>query len=93
MDTHNVGRYENVVWYICSLNKDEIVTMTITVKTLAVGNVGNVVVVKSEYEILKSYNTFNNIKYIYDLCVVWASPAQTFRAVDCYFGVVGHSFF
>ena len=55
--SYNVGKYEDGVWYIGSLNKDDIVQLTLTVKTLAVGQVENVVVVKSEEN---DTNTSNN---------------------------------
>ena len=59
VNTNNVGRYdeENGIWYIGALNKDAVVNMTITVKTLAVGKVENVVVVKSKEN---DTNTSNN---------------------------------
>ena len=50
VDTHNVGEYKDGIWYVGTLNKDDVVKLTITVKTLAVGIVENIVSVNSTEE-------------------------------------------
>ena len=59
IDTHNVGKFDEKesIWYIGNLNKDETVYLTLTVKTLSVGIVENVVRVNSTEE---DKNTSNN---------------------------------
>lgn len=46
----DVGEFKDGIWYIGDLNKDEIVKLTITVKTLTVGIVENIVSVNSSEE-------------------------------------------
>ena len=58
VDTHNVGEYINGIWYVGTLNKDDIVKMTLTVKTLAVGIVENIVSVNSTQ---KDNDTSDNV--------------------------------
>ena len=52
VDTHNVGQFDEKegIWYIGNLNKDETVYLTLTVKTLSVGIVENIVSVNSTEE-------------------------------------------
>ena len=71
--THNIGKFDEKegIWYIGNLNKDATVYLTLTVKTLSVGIVENVVSVNSTEE---DKNTSNN-EYLCENVTVNPSPS------------------
>ena len=73
VETHNIGKFDEKegIWYIGNLNKDATVYLTLTVKTLSVGIVENVVSVNSTEE---DKNTSNN-EYLCENVTVNPAPS------------------